>query len=403
VALRDLSEKLTSAAVDLTRTAAVHGFRGADPYDGLWWHWPRVWVGGRRRRQAIMQLHARSPFDVRRIYRRGHPLIPKALGLYASTCARVDAAGINPDAHAFGREALQLLMADRSAGERAWGYPWDVQTRWSFYPAGSPNVVVTTFAASGLLESSDDEHRARATEAARWVLNELWVEPEGYFAYHPGRPTNIHNANLLGAWLVDVVHGDDHAAAARVARAVERTLFAQRPDGSWPYGEGASLSWADSFHSGYVLTCLDRLRHVDPRIDDAVARGAAHYRGFFDADGRAQLWAHKPYPEDGHSAGTALTTLAVLHRRGIVETELLELVATRLLDAGIRDGHAVHRRYRWGRSSVGYVRWCDGHVALGLADAAAALAGREDPAPQRNLDDAHDGRDRERESRGLLG
>jgi hypothetical protein len=275
-------------------------------------------------------------------------------------------------------------MNDQSAGERGWGYHWDMQTRWSFYPAGSPNVVVTAFAASGLLESSGDEHRTRAATAARWVLDELWVEPEGYFAYHPGRPVNIHNANLLGAWLVDVVHGHDERAAARVARAVERTLSAQRPDGSWPYGEGSSLSWADSFHSGYVLTCLERLRHVDPGVEDAVARGAAHYRRFFDADGRARLWAHKPYPEDGHSAGTALTTLAVLHRRGIVERRLLEQVATRVLRAGIRNGHAVHRRYRWGRASVRYLRWCDAHVALGLADAAAALAGRDDPAPRRS-------------------
>jgi hypothetical protein len=50
--------------------------------------------------------------------------------------------------------------------------------------------------------------------------------------------------------------------------------------GSWPYGEGASLSWSDSFHSGYVLTCLERLRHVTPWVDDAEARGAAYYRGF---------------------------------------------------------------------------------------------------------------------------
>jgi hypothetical protein len=380
----DFPEKLASAALELTRTAASGRFRGADPYDGLWWSWPRLLVGGRRRRQAIMQLHARSPFDVRRAYRRRHPLIPKALGIYGSACTRLDGLRANSDARAVRREALRLLMADRSAGERAWGYHWDMQTRWSFYPAGSPNVVVTAFAGSGLLESSEDEHRARAAAAARWVLEELWVEPEGYFAYHPGRPTNIHNANLLGAWLVDVVHGDDDEAAARVARAVERTLSAQRGDGSWPYGDGPSLNWADSFHSGYVLTCLERLRHVDPRIQDAVARGAAHYRGFFDADGRAQLWAHKRYPEDGHSAGTALTTLALLHRRGIVERELLERVAERVLDAGLRDGHAVHRRYRRGRSTVRYVRWCDAHVALGLADAAAALAGRDDPAPRRS-------------------
>ncbi len=94
--------------------------------------------------------------------------------------------------------------------------------------------------------------------------------------YHPGRPVNIHNANLLGAWLVHVA--GTAGAAGHVQRAIDRTLDAQRPDGSWPYGEASNLGWTDSFHSGYVLICLDRLRSVDPRIGEAVARGAAHYR-----------------------------------------------------------------------------------------------------------------------------
>ena len=89
-----------------------------------------------------------------------------------------------------------------------------MQTRWSFYAAGSPNVVATVFGAAGLLDAATQAGRSdlseRASEAARWVLEELWVEPEGYFAYHPGRPANIHNANLLGAWLV-------HVAARRTA------------------------------------------------------------------------------------------------------------------------------------------------------------------------------------------
>jgi hypothetical protein len=30
---------------------------------------------------------------------------------------------------------------------------------------------------------------------------------------------------------------------------------------------------------------------------------------------------------------------------------------------------------------VHYLRWCDAHIALGLADAAVLLAGAPDPAP----------------------
>jgi hypothetical protein len=378
------ADSLVEAARRLGESAAAIDFRGPDPYDGLFWRWPRPLVGGRRRRQAIIQLHARLPVDVRRLYRRQHALIPKALGVYGSVGVRASHLAGTPQPPPFALHALELLAADRAAGAVAWGYHWDVQTRWSFYAAGSPNVVATSFAAAGLLEGAAATGRAepaaRARAAARWVLEELWVEPEGYFAYHPGRPVNVHNASLLGAWLVHVALDGDAAAADRVARAVERTLAAQRADGSWAYGEGPGLEWADSFHTGYVLSCLERMRAVDPRVDEAVARGAAHYRRYFDEQGRARLWAHKPFPEDGHSAGTGLTTLALLQRRGLVEPDILERVAARLLRSGLREGHVVHRRYRRGRSTVRYLRWCDAHVALGLVDAAAAMAGEPDLA-----------------------
>jgi hypothetical protein len=376
-----IEHQLVDAAAGLAGRAAESEWRGPDAYDGLWWRWPAPLRAGRRRRQVLMQVHARSPVDVRRLYRRTHPLIPKALGIFGSVGLRTHALTGDEGARATGLRALAVLDADRTAGDLAWGYHWDMQTRWSFYPAGSPNVVVTAFAGAGLLESGRPELVTRARRAASWALDELWIEPEGFFAYHPGRPANIHNANLLGAWLVHVAGGDDPRAAERVARAVDRTLADQRPDGSWPYGEGGRLGWVDSFHTGYVLTCLARLRDVDPRIDDALARGTRRYERFFDPDGRSRLWEHRRFPEDAHAAGTGLTTLAVLVRLGLVDRGMIERVAGRVLSAGLRGGHAVYRRYRWGSTRVQYLRWADAHVALGLVDAATALAGRPDPAP----------------------
>lgn len=374
-------QQLTDAALNLTERAAQVQWRGPDAYDGLWWDWPGVIVGGRRRRQAVMQLHVRSPIDIRPLYRHTHPIVPKALALFGSTGLRIHALTADERARRLGLEALDALDADHRAGPVVWGYHWDMQTRWSFYPAGSPSIVHTAFAVGALLEGEREASRPdlgdRARGAARWVLDELWVEPEGFFAYHPHSRANIHNANLLGAWLVWAALGDQGRARERVRRAVARTLADQRPDGSWPYGEGGgNVSWADSFHSGYVLACLDRLRDVHPGADAAVARGAQFYRGFFGAHGEAHLWARRRYPEDAHSAGTGLSTLAMLVQRGLIEPALLERVADRTLTEGIRGGHAVFRRYRWGlRTFVHYLRWCDAHLALGLADAAAVLAG----------------------------
>jgi hypothetical protein len=369
--------ELTDAAAGLLEAASRSSWKGSDPYDGLWWPWPAPLVAGRRRRQAVMQLHARSPVDVRRLYRAERPLIPKALGIFGSTALRLRSLTGDERFAQLGADALRLLDGDRAAGPHAWGYHWDMQTRWSFYPGGSPNVVVTFFAARGLAEAAgplgEPGFAERAEAAARWTLDALYLPERGIFAYHPGSEVLIHNASLLGARIVHTLLPDG-AASEQVAAAVERTLAGQSADGSWPYGE--KIAFVDSFHTGYVLDCLYALRGTDPAIDDAIRAGATYYCDrFFGADGAASLWPTRRYPLDAHSAGTGLTSLATLVRHGFADASLLRRVADRTASDVVRDGHAVHRRWRRGRTTVRYIRWCDAHVALGLADAAQVLAG----------------------------
>lgn len=378
---RDIDiEQLRRAATRLIELGAAARWRGPDPYDGMYVRWPAPLVGGRRRRQAIIQLHARSPLDVRRLYRRQHSLIPKAPALLGQAAARLFAAGKDANLRGLARDALDTLAADIACGEQGWGYPWPTQTRWSYYPAGSPNIVATTFSANALAEASatldQPAWRLRAERAAGWVFHDLFLASEGYFAYHGHSDRLVHNANLLGAALVHELAPDGAAEAVRVATA--RTLDAQRPDGTWPYGEAAGLEWVDSFHTGYVLDSLCRLEGVDPRIPDAIERGARVYASaFFDADGRARLWHGKLYPEDAHSAGTGMTVLTRLARRGCVPVGIVERVAQHARTHMLRDdGHAVFRRQRWGATRVSYLRWCDAPMALGFASVAALLAER---------------------------
>lgn len=370
------TKALIAGAERLCDLAEEAGWRGPDAYDGLWWAWPRLLVGGRRRRQALIQLHARSPVDFRPLYRRSHPLLPKTLGIFASARTRLHR--LTGDArHREGAlQALEALCADRSSGTPGWGYPFDTQTRWSFYPASSPNIVVTTYAATGLSEAGDafgiEAYGARAREAIEWLQDTLFLEDAGFYCYHRGSETFIHNANLLGARAVRRVLGPDYAAEA-VARAVERTLDCQKADGSWPYGEGSGLEFVDSFHTGYVLECLCDFIDDDPRVREALELGARYYADrFFGAGGEARLWPHREFPEDAHATGTALTSLARLADLGIVDPALVRLVGRRATTHMLRDGRAVYRRYRLGTTRVKYLRWADSHMALGLADAAIA-------------------------------
>jgi hypothetical protein len=373
-------DELRAAAQRLIKMTARTQWRGPDPYDGLFIRWPAPLVGGPRRRQAIIQLHARSPVDIRRLYRREHSLVPKAPALLGQAASRLVAAREDDHLRELARDALETLCADTSCGAEGWGYPWDTQTRWSYYPRGSPNVVATAFSANALAEGAvaleEPPWRARAERAAEWVARELFLPGEGYFAYHGDSDRLVHNANLLGAALVHELAPEVPGAAEAVRVATARTLDAQQPDGTWPYGEAAGLEWVDGFHTGYVLDSLSRLEGVDPRIPSAIERGVRVYLSdLFDAEGRARLWRGKRYPEDSHSAGTGLTVLTRLAERDLVPAEAVCSVAKYTLTHMIHgNGHAVFRRHRWGTTRVCYTRWCDAPVALGFSSAAAFLS-----------------------------
>jgi hypothetical protein len=370
-------QRLRGAARRLIELAAGTRWRGPDPYDGLFVRWPGLLVAGPRRRQAIVQMHARSPVDIRRLYRRHHSLVPKAPALLGQAASRLVAAREDHHLRELAHDALETLCADTTCGEDGWGYPWDTQTRWSYYSGGSPNVVATAFSANALAEAADvldqPAWRARAERAAEWVARELFLPEEGYFAYHGHSDRLVHNANLLGAALVHELAPEAPGAAEAVRIATARTLDAQRPDGTWPYGEAAGLEWVDGFHTGYVLDSLCKLEGVDPRIHSEIERGARVYLSdFFDAEGRARLWRGKRYPEDSHSAGTGLTVLTRLAERDLVPADAVSRVAGYTLAHMMhRSGHALFRRQRWGTTRVYYTRWSDAPVALGFASAAA--------------------------------
>jgi hypothetical protein len=369
---------LSDAADMLIQRSHADAWAGPDPYDALWGRrWPRILVGGPRRRQALIQLHSRAPVNIRVLHRRGDPVIAKALAVFGLAASRLHRYRGTPDTREIALEALGRLSADRSAGADAWGYPFPVQTRWSYYPAGMPNVVVTSFAVAALAEAAElfgvDEFSDRARRAAAWVLETLFNEQQGIFVYHPGSDSLIHNANLLGARAVH--HGglDSREARAAMQRALTNALEAQRPDGSWPYGRGSGLGFVDSFHTGFILDCLVTLGEQVPGVAMALDKGSRFYlERFFGSAGEARLWPDRRFPEDAHSAGTGLSTIAALAGAGIVPATAGAAPAGRILAKMLQGDHCTCRRYRWGATRVHYPRWCDSHVALGLASYALA-------------------------------
>src|SRR6185312_1631897 len=86
---------------------------------------------------------------------------------------------------------LVLRRALERPSGLAWGYEFDVQTRWAYYQRGEPNAIVTSFAANALLDAAALTGRSDFSEAAgsavSFAMDELLVTGRGgpFFAYVP--------------------------------------------------------------------------------------------------------------------------------------------------------------------------------------------------------------------------
>lgn len=344
-----VADRARAALLRLDAYMTEHDLAGPDPYDGL-----SGWLGSRplpaRVRQGAAQAVKRSRVNLRPVLGVRPARMTKTLALVAEGLRR---ASWLPDATRRRRELLDEIVDRRS---EAWGYEFDVQTRWAFYPAGSPNIIVTAFAIEALRASA--EHLEDVRFGVRdWLLREM--SHEGYFRYVPGSTTLIHNANLFGARALHRVE-PGHPA---VATAVRRTLDLQRPDGTWPYGEGPRLGWIDGFHTAYILLALDDLREVC-QVAGPLDRGVrAYVERLFSPAGEPLYYADRAGPVDVHNAATGLLALAALRGHLPEGNDLLERTFGHTLRMQGRDG-----AFRSSTRAPAYMRWNQAHAYRALCE-----------------------------------
>lgn len=362
--------------------------RGFDPYDGLsGLRVPKFLRQHALGRQIVVQARKRIPFSgTRYVLSIREFAMVKAVGVFLAASCR--------NGHMENAQELVVVLrnSDRNLGNGAWGYEFDVQTRWAYYPAGTPNLIATIFVARGLATAGlfldDDDLVSELHESAAFLLNLRRSAEDGhpFFAYTPTSDRLIHNANLLGAGLVAMsarLRGDHDALAAAVECA-RTSVRAQRPDGSWPYGEGGSLGWSDNFHTAYNLDGLLQvwLATGDTGIRASLDRGVEHWvRDFFGPAGEPKYYPAKPYPYDIHSAGTAVDLAARLATWGWDTLDLARKVARwtqeNLVDP--RTGKTYFQKHRFWTDKRNFVRWGEAHWALGRASLRMTEEGRRDP------------------------
>jgi hypothetical protein len=366
-------------AARLSQALETVDFHGWDPYDAL--SSPALRLVARQRfgRQAAIQLLKRSPVNLRPLLVVPRQRHTKALALCISAYAELARL---PGGERYGTLAESLAgdLADRLIVENGapvgWGYDFDVQTRWGFYPAGEPNAVVTAFSLEALRAASalpgDSSRLAElGVRVARRVQATFGIDGKPFFGYYGGSRTPIHNASVLLASAAAQWADVDTDVLGAAERAVYFTVSRQAPDGSWPYGEGRGLEWVDGYHTAYILVALERwlTTRDDSSVEAALSRGLRLYIDrLFETSGAPRATIDRCYPMDIHGASSAIWALTLLRRRSDkalpLARQVLGWTRTHMRRSDGRYGFQLHRRYR---NSSSYIRWNDAHMLLALA------------------------------------
>jgi hypothetical protein len=356
------------------------GFAGWDPFDGLN---SRVFQmspfrGSSFARWGFSQAVKRSPVNVRSLLSVPKTVNAKGIALFAlAEISRFRETGAS-DHEEKAKDLLDRLldMGIREEGTLAYGYNFDWQSRNFFAQKGTPTIVPTAFASQAFDEAfqafGDELYREAVDEIAVFVATALKrpveTDEEVCFSYTPGDNSVIHNASLLAAECLARSPSDENRWL--VVKALNFTLGRQHENGSWSYGEGASQSWVDNFHTAYVLLSLRRLSEVVPPgelnidINDAFHRGKAYWTdNFFLEDGTPKYYDNMTNPIDIHSAAVAIAAAAELG-----ENDLAESVAAWTI-RNMRDSEGFFY-YRVGKVLVdnsAYMRWGQAWMAYALA------------------------------------
>jgi hypothetical protein len=410
----DFEREFGSVYERLAAWCRARGYAGHDPFDAL--NSPVFQSTPLRRsrlaRIAWTQLFKRSPVNLRSVARVPAERNAKGTALFAlAALARFRTTRREED----GREAralLEDLVAARieTAHGAAWGYNFDWQGRAFFAPRGTPTAVPTAFAVRALVEASETfaprpaasltpdatpapeqneadtarAHLLAARAACDFILKGLnrsvETADELCFSYTPLDRTRVFNASLLAAEAlasVGALTGERElkTAALRAARYVVRR---QRADGSWPYGADSYQSWADNFHTAFVLTSLARiLRCCGEEFESdaaeglrgALGRGYGFWRAsFFVADGWPKYYHDRKFPADAHSAGASVVALVELREFDAGALDFAGRVARwavrELFD---RRGFFRYQRRRLYTVRTPYMRWSQAWMAYALA------------------------------------
>jgi hypothetical protein len=367
-------------------------FQGWDPFDAL--NSPllkRLTFGNRRLGQIWVQFFKRSPVNLRLFLKVKKGYNPKGMGLFLATYWRKYLLARQEKDLGRVDRFIDWLLEHRLPGYHgaSWGYNFDWPNRDFFAPAGMPTVVNTGFIGlafcdlwklAGAEISSQREENALqvACSACEFILNDLNIlkpaPDEICFSYTPLDSRYVHNANLVGAWLLaEVAAKTSEPELKQASMASARyTARRQRSDGSWFYGEGLKDHWVDNFHTGYVLTALHgvQLSLGTDEFDSVIRKGYDYWKdNFFLADGTPKYYPNKSHPVDIHSAAQAILTFLAFSNLDTEAFSMAQRMAVWAIE-NMQDsqGYFHFQLYPRYRIRIPYMRWSQAWMQRALSE-----------------------------------
>ena len=378
--MMDNAQSITLKLLDYCRS---NDWAGYEPYDVLNSRLVAAlpMLDSRVPRLVLTQFLKRSPVNIRPALRIPKTQNPKALGLFLSSLVNLSRAGMPVDQGDIPHLLKRLVDLKSQSSYWCWGYNFPWQTRTVLVPRWAPNLVCTTFAATGLLDvfemNRDEQLLDMAVSAAEYILNELyWTRDDvcGFGYPLPEVRNQVHNANLLAAALfcrIYALTGREKFLEPAV-RAARYTTTQQYPDGRWDYGQGSTQKWVDNFHTGFNLSALRSIGRTlkTTEFEESVARGFRFWREhFFREDGAVRYYHDRTYPIDTHCVAQSIITLLDLSDLDPANAGLAQFIFEWARDH-MWDKKKNYFHYRILRSCkirTSYMRWTQAWMFLALS------------------------------------
>ncbi len=355
-------------------------YRGYDPYDALLSPFLKLpLLNSRIVRFGTQQVLKRFPLNLRRLLLIKKGLNPVTIGLSIQAYSYLQKVFIE-EKNIFTNEISKLkkmLVENSSQGYKGicWGYDFDWEARYTKINAYIPTGVATGINTNSLYESylltKDVEMKELIIDAANFVrfdLNKSYEEDSFCYSYSPVDNQFVFNASMKAARLLSQVYSltGNEELKAEATNAVKYVAVNQRANGSWAYANHDARTWADNYHTGYILDCLHSYISLcdDRQYLPHFEKGLEYYvNNFFIENRIPKFYDNGIYPIDSTGAAQSILTLA---RFGFLN-KALNVSEWYIENMRNKRGGFYFRKFKYYTDRTEFMRWSNAWMFTALS------------------------------------